>query len=151
MWGGVNERNELFINPSFAVNAAPALPRNFGSYRIAGEDADGNVLFSLEFILSEIADGEGGVFAFAIPVQSDWSDSLARITLSGPEGFVEMTRDSGRSAALLLDQSTGQVRGILRDWPDATSSVQAARRVLPEPGLEVVISSGIPNATDWER
>ena len=149
VWGGVNERNELFINPSFAVDAAPALPRNVRSYRIAGEDADGNALFNLDFAMNEIADGEGGVFAFAIPVRSDWSDSLARITLSGPEGFVEMTRESGRSAALLLDQSTGQVRGILRDWPDATSSVQAARRVLPEPGLEVVVSPGIPDSSDW--
>ena len=151
LWGGMDENAELFLEPAFVVDASPSLPRESGSYRLEGEDIDGNVLFTMDLAMNEIADGDGSGFAFAIPVRPDWSDQLTRITLSGPEGFVDMTRDSVRSAALLLDQSTGQVRGILRDWPDATSSVQAARRVLPEPGLEVVISSGIPNATDWER
>ena len=151
LWGGMDENAELFLEPAFVVDASPSLPRESGSYRLEGEDIDGNVLFTMDLAMNEIADGDGSGFAFAIPVRPDWSDQLTRITLSGPGGFEEITRDSGRSAALLLDQSTGQVRGILRDWPDATSSVQAARRVLPEPGLEVVISSGIPNATDWER
>ena len=152
LWGGMDENAELFLEPAFVVDAPPSLPREDGPYRLAGEDLNGGTLFSLNFAMNEIADGDGGGgFAFLIPVRSDWSSMLARITLSGPGGYDEITRDSGRSAALLLDQSTGQVRGILRDWPDAGTAVPGARRVLPDPGLEVVISSGIPNATDWER
>ena len=55
------------------------------------------------------------------------------------------------AAALLLDSVTGNVRGILRDWPEPGITGVAARRMLPEPGLEVVISSGVPDAVDWNR
>ena len=149
VWGGVNKSGELIIEPSFVVDAPTSYPGSDGPYRLTGEDADGNSLFTLGFAMSKIADGDGGGFAFTIPVQQVWSSQLARITLSGPEGFVEMTRESGRSAALLLDQSTGQVRGILRDWPEPGTTVQAARRAVPELGLDVVVSPGIPDSADW--
>ena len=151
LWGGLDAAGELVLEPSFVVNAPVSLPREDGPYQLVGEDTAGNTLFTLSFSMSKVADGEGGGFAFTVPVRSEWSGRLSRITLSGPDGFVEMTRDSDQSAALLLDQSTGKVRGILRDWPEPGTTVGAARRVVPEPGLEVVISSGIPNATDWER
>ena len=127
-------------------------------------------------------DVEMGGFVFAVPLRTDWtgepwsagpasggltsggltsagqasgrqaSTGLARIELSGPEGFAEMTRDNGRdgnqdnstSAALLLDQSTGVLRGFLRNWPEPGSSQVAARRTLPEPGLSVVVSQWVP-------
>ena len=149
LWGSLDGDGELGLEPAFVVNAPVSLPREDGPYQLAGEDAAGNTLFTLSFSMSEIADGEGGGFAFTIPVRANWSDRLNRITLSGPEGFVEMTRDSGRSAALLLDQSTGQVRGILRDWPHPGTSVPGARRVVPELGLDVVVSPGIPDSGDW--
>ena len=149
LWGGLNENGDLFLEPSFVVDTPPTLPRAGGPYKLEGEDDDGNRLFELNFALSEIADGEGGGFAFTIPVRAGWSDRLNLITLSGPEGFVEITRDSGRSAALLLDQSTGKVRGILRDWPKPGTAVQGARRVLPESGLDVIVSQGIPDPADW--
>ncbi len=149
LWGGLKEEIGLYLEPAFAVNAPPSLPREGGPYRLEGHGASGNALFELNFAMGDIADGEGGVFVFAIPVQQGWSGLLARITLTGPEGFVEMTRDSGRSAAILLDPSTGRVRGILRDWPELGASVVTARRVLPELGLDVVISRGIPDVGDW--
>ena len=149
LWGSLDGDGELGLEPAFVVNAPVSLPREDGPYQLVGEDAAGITLFTLSFSMSEVADGEGGGFAFTIPVRANWSDRLNRITLSGPEGFVEMTRDSGRSAALLLDQSTGQVRGILRDWPHPGTSVQGARRVVPELGLDVVVSPGIPDSGDW--
>ena len=130
--------------------------------------------------MSEIACGDGDVemggFVFAVPLRADGagraataesvsgrlaaggsaSTRLARIELSGPEGYVEMTRDtvrdgnwdsdrdSGPSATLLLDESSGELRGFLRDWPAPGSSLMAARRTLPESGLRVVVSKGVP-------
>ena len=152
LWGGVDGNGDLALEPVFVVDAPPSLPREDGPYRLAGEDLNGGTLSILNFAMKEIADGDGGGgFAFLIPVRSDWSGMLARITFSGPEGFVDMARDSGRSAALLLDRSTGAVRGILRDWPGPGRTVQGARRVLPDPSLEVVVSPGIPDAADWQR
>lgn len=100
--------------------------------------------------MNEIADSDGrSCFAVTVPVKSDWSSRLARITLAGPEGYVEMTRDSGRSVALLLDQDTGAVRGILRDWPDSDASAVSERQSLPKPDMEMIISRGIPSPSDW--
>ena len=149
LWGGLKEEIGLYLEPAFAVDAPASLPREGGPYRLEGHGASGNALFELDFAMGDIADGEGGVFVFAIPVHQGWSGQLARITLTGPEGFVEVTRDSVRSAAILLDPSTGRVRGILRDWPELGASVVSARRVLPELGLDVVISRGIPDVGDW--
>ena len=150
LWGGADGNGEVVLEPTFVVDAPPSLPRGSGPYGLVGEDVEGNSLFRLSFAMNEIADGDGGSgFAFMIPVQSGWSTRLARITLAGPEGSAEMTRDSNRPAALMLDQATGIVRGILRDWPELEISAGSARRVLPEPGLEVMVSPGIPDPLDW--
>ena len=151
LWGGRNERDELVIEPSFVVHAPPYLPSEDGPYELAGYDEDGHTLFALNFAMGEIVHGEGGgSFAFAVPVRSDWPARLSRITLSGPEGLVELTQDSGPAVALLRDQFTGKVRGFMRDeWSGSEMTVRSARRVAPEPGLNVVISSGIPASSDW--
>ncbi len=151
LWGGRNERDELVIEPSFVVHAPPYFPGGDGPYELAGYDEDGRTLFTLKFAMGEIVHGEGGgSFAYAIPVRSDWPARLSRITLSGPEGSVEMTRDSGPAVALLRDQFTGKVRGFMRDeWTGSEMTVRSARRVLPESGLDVVVSPGIPAASDW--
>ena len=151
LWGGVSEEGELYLEPAFVVDVQPFLPEEGGPYRLAGVDADGNTLFRLNFPIYSIADSEGGAFAFTVPVRADWAGRLELITLSGHEGFVELTKGGGGSAALLLDESTGSVRGILRDWPGPGASVQAVRRMVPEPGLKVIVSTGIPDAADWER
>lgn len=110
------------------------------------------------FGMAEIADGDGcGAFAFIIPARAAWSNRLTEITLSGPEGVATLYGDvriddrDAPAAALQLDSVTGEVRGILRDWPEPGITGVAARRVLPEPGLDVVISSGVPDAADWDR
>ena len=149
LWGGLSVDSGLYLEPAFVVDTPASLSNEGGPYRLQGHDASGNTLFALDFAMDEIADGEGGVFVYALPVQQGWSGLLARITLTGPEGFVEMTQDSGRSASLLLDPSTGRVRGILRDWPEMGVSALSVRRVLPESNLEVVIGRGIPDVGDW--
>ena len=150
LWGGVNASRELLLEPTFVVTAPPALPDKNGPYLLTGEDVDGSVLFSLNFGMPEIADGDGGSsFVFALPVQPEWPDRLAHIALSGPEGVVTMGSDEDRSVALLRDRTTGRVRGILRNWSDP--SLRATRPTVPEPNLEVVVSRGIPDKAAWNR
>ncbi len=148
LWGGVNENGEIVLEPTFVVDAPPSPLQSDGPYRITGEDQDGHTLFYLSFDMPEIADAEGKAFAFILPVQTDWTAKLQNITLTGPEGISSLDGEDDPSAALLLDPVTGKVRGLLRDWPGAEAS---ARRVLPEPGLEVIISRGVPEAADWDR
>ena len=148
--GGLDGDGALFLDPAFAVEAPTSLPVTDGPYRLTGEGAGGEGLFAVDFDMAEIADGEGGVFAFVLPARADWSVRLHRIVLSGPEGVATLDAGSpGPSSALLLDRATGAVRGVLRDWQRPGAGSQAARRVLPEPGLDVVISSGIPGGYSW--
>ncbi len=149
IWGGVSVSGELSIEPAFVVDTTPFLPERTGPYRLAGESADGNVLFELEFGMSELADRGGNAFAFALPILRDWPGSLHRIILSGPEGAMQIDRDDGRSAALLMDRNAGMAKGILRDWPAPADVSPAGRRILPEPGLDVMVSPGIPDAEFW--
>ena len=152
LWGGANAEGDLSLEPAFVVEAPPALPESGGAYRVFGSDALGNELFSLSFDMDEIADGDGSSsFAFAVPVRPDWADALARITLSGPDGSVEMDRDGGSAAALLRDPVTGRVRGILRDLRTEDLAGAAIAPDLPEPGLEVQLSRGVPAADAWRR
>ena len=151
LWGGVSERDGLVIEPSFVVDAPPFLPVQEGPYGLAGYDGNGNTLFTLSFAMGEIVDGEGGGnFAFTIPVRSDWPARLTRITLSGPEGDAELTRDGEYATGLLLDRLTGEVRGFQRiDGPEPGAAARSARRVVPDSGLDVIVSPGIPAPSDW--
>ena len=149
LWGGVNEDSEIVLEPAFVVDVPASLPRLDGPYRVVGEAQGGSTLFDLRFGMAEIDHSEGGSFAFVIPARPDWPGRLTRITLSGPEGVATLGDGDDRSAALLLDPVDGRVRGILRDWPEPDATLQSARRVLPETGLEIVISRGLPASADW--
>ena len=149
VWGGVNAEGELELEPGFAVDSAPSVPSLSGPYRLTGHSAEGNVLFTVDFGMPELGDGPGNVFAFVLPVQPGWTERLYSITLTGPEGVVSIDRDGDRGAALLLDRDTGSVRGILRDWLDPSGVSPSTRPTLPEPGLEIVVSPGIPDPESW--
>ena len=149
VWGGVNEDGEPELEPSFVVDAPYSMPALPGPYRLTGQTANGIVLFTVEFGMVELGDGDGNAFAFVIPVQPNWADRLYSITFSGPEGVVSMDGESDRGAALLLDRGTGLVRGILRDWLDPLSVTPSARPTLPESGLDIVVSPGIPGPDSW--
>ena len=127
IWGGVNQEGELEIEPAFSVYASTSIPSEPGPYQLAGYTTDGFVLFEVDFGMAELADGDGNMFAFVLPVQSGWAEQLSGITLSGPEGVVSIVSDSARSAALLLDRNSGTVRGILRDWLDLSEESPSVR------------------------
>ncbi len=152
LWGGFNPDGNLFLNPAFVVDAPAALPDSTGDYTLTGRDAGGDELFSLSFAMPELSEEEGGSsFAFVLPVQPGWADTLSSITLSGPDGDATLDADSDRPMAILRDPRNGQVRGFVRDLPPTMQAAMEAAGQAAEPGLEVLFSRGIPDATAWRR
>ncbi len=153
LWGGTSADGAPFLNPAFVVDGRPSLLDGAGAWRIVGEAGDGRVLFSERFEMAETADGDGrSSFALALAADPDWADALSRIALTGPGGSVAMSAGAGPATALLRDPATGRVRGIISDWPGSAAGAQPdAGRVLPERGLEVQASSGIPRSDAWRR
>ena len=151
--GGVDENQNLFLEPAFVINAPPSLASSSGPYQLTGEDAQGNTMFVMDFAMSNVADAPPNVslFTFALPVDSEWAEHLEQITLSGQGDTVFINSESDRNFTLILDQDTRRVRGFLRDWPSQDTSLTAARRQLPEPGLRFLISSGVPRSADWRE
>ena len=84
-----------------------------------------------------------------LPVEPDWAGNLASITLSGPGGSTRLDNETDLPMTILLDSSTGRIRGFLRDVPRA----EAASRVLQAglDSLDVLFSRGIPDAAAWGR
>ena len=148
LWGGVSADSVPFLEPAFVVDARPELPRSGGEYRLTGRNGGDDELFSISFAMPNVADGDGSSsFAFVLPVRSEWEDSLATITLSGPGGSFTLDADSDLSVTILRNPRNGQVRGILRDLPDPAMAAALATG----PGLEVLFSRGIPEAAAWRR
>lgn len=146
LWGGVDEFGQAVLEPAFTISAPASLPRQEGPYRLEGSDAGGGNLFTLNFEMEMIMDGEGSAFAFVLPMRPDWMARLDTITLSGPEGEMTIDKAGDRTAALLIDRFTGEARGILRDWGDFGAGSVSGRRALPEGNLEVITSRGVPGA-----
>lgn len=149
LWGGVGPDATPFLKPAFVVDAPPTLPGRAGDYRLTGQSTAGENLFSFTFTMSETTDGDGGSgFAFALPIQPGWQNSLDRITLSGPRGSATIDDRTDRPMMIFRDPLTGQVRAILRNPPpEALTPADADAAFAPEPGLEVLFSTGIPKRT----
>ncbi len=142
----------LHLDPAFVVQAPPFVPYVSGPYTLSGRRADGSELFSASFEMTEILDGDGGAgFTFALPVQSEWESGLVSLALSGPGATVEIREGSTPPMAIVRDPVTGQVRAILRNLPPGPLARSEAESRAPEPGLEVLVSSGLPGAEAWRR
>ena len=154
----MDAEGEPFLNPSFVVDAPPLLSNAAGEHRITGRSDAGNELFSLSFSLPEVADGDGSSsFAFVLPVEPGWAGSLASMTLSGPGGSATLDGDTDLPMSILLDPSTGQVRGILRDVRQTAATAALALEAGPDgfdvpfSRFDVLFSRGIPDAAAWGR
>ncbi len=148
LWGGTDAEGQPFLNPSFVVDAPSKLPRATGEHRITGRSGSGDELFSVGFAMPEVADGDGSsYFAFVLPVEPGWRASLASITLSGSRGSVTLDGDTDTPLYILVDPSTRQVRGILRELPQAGVSGLAAQAGTDR--LQVLFSRGVPDAAAW--
>ena len=153
VWGGVDAEGHPFLEPAFVIDAAPALPRSGGEYRLAGRAHGGQELFSVSFDMHEVADGDGRLsFAFVLAAQASWEADLASITLSSPGGSFTLNEESDLPMAILRDPVSGQIRGILRDLPPTIATqADAETAIRREPGTEVLFSRGIPGADAWRR
>lgn len=148
LWGGIDTGGNLFLRPAFAVDAQPRLPSNEGHHVITGESRNGDTIFSVSFAMAKDGDSLGGVFAFILPVQPDWPNRLARITLSGPGGYLSHSNEGNRSV-LVTDSFTGKVRTIIHDLEDEVNTVLTARRIVPDLKIEISVSRGIPDPASW--
>jgi hypothetical protein len=103
--------------------------------------------------MPQVADGDGrSSFAFVLPVQPEWPESLASITLSGPGGSATLDDKTVRPVTILRNSRTGQIRGILRDGSAAGLARDDAVSALSrEPDMEALNSRGIPDSEDWTR
>ena len=130
------------------VDAPALLPGRGGDYRVAGHGKDGGgELFSLSFDMPELAhaDGSNSSFAFVLPVDAEWQDDLASITLTGPEGYYVLDGESDRPMAILRNPHTGRVQGLLRGDHPLVMQVARDATVSPSrPEFEVLFSRGIP-------
>ena len=151
LWGGIDAEGKPFLNPTFVVDTPPELPDSAGEHRITGRSTSGEELFTLSFAMPDVADGDGSSsFALGLPVQPGWASNLASITLSGPGGSVTLDDDTDIPMAILIDASTGQVRGILRDLPQRDAAAALAPQAAAD-SLDVLFSRGIPDAAAWSR
>ena len=152
LWGGVDAEGEPFLEPAFVLDAPANLPRAGGEYRLTGHDVGGRELFSLHFDMPDLMDGDGGSsFAFLLPVEDGWAGTLARITLSGPGGADTLDERTARPMAILRNPQSGQVRGILRHLPPVAQAARDGAGRAAGPGLEVLLSLGLPSAETWRR
>ena len=150
--GGFSGDGAPWLDPAFVVDTRPVVPPAGGPWRLNGRRADGSELFSISFRMVEVWDGDGGgAFTFALPVDPVWETELASLSLAGPGGAVEIAEGSEPPMAIMRDPRTGQVRAILTDLPAGPLARSAADARAPEPGLEVMVSSGLPGASAWRR
>ena len=99
-----------------------------------------------------MADGDGSsIFVFALPVQPEWTERLASITLSGPGGSATLDETTNQPMAILRDPRTGQIHGFLSDLPPGAQTAADAVAQIAGKGMEVLFSRGIPDAEAWKR
>ena len=153
LWGGIRDDGQPYLDPVFVIDAMPSLPATGGEYAIEGLTADGVPIFSFTFDMprTEDADGEETGFVFALPVEAEWEDDLARITLLGPRGSATLDETTDRPMAILRDLRTGQVRGFLRNLPAAAQAAPGTPALSGSPALDMLFSRGIPDAAAWRR
>ena len=150
--GGAAADGTLHLDPAFVVETSPFVPVFGGPYRLTGRRADGSELFSLSFDVQQVMDGDGrSGFTFALPVQDEWELELASLVLTGPEGSVELRVGSEPVMAIMRDPATGEVRAVLRNLPPGAMDPGALDPLAPEPGLEIMVSDGLPRLVAWRR
>ena len=153
LWGGVDAVGAPFLEPAFIVQALASMPRSTGEYEIVGRAAGGEELFALHFQMPVVADDDGrSSFAFVLPVEPEWADQMATITLSGPGGAVTLDQNSDRLVTILRNPRSGQVRAILRGAEAVPPNLDATVSSLSlDAGLERSTSRGIPDSEDWTQ
>ncbi len=141
VWGRIDNGRPV-LEPAFGAITRPVLPARSGPHRIEALDQAGRVRFSYAFEGDQPADAAAvRTFAFAVPLDSAASESIAVLrltsatgaraeftmagsTLSGPNAFEATTTRPGevsfrvRDPAVLLavvrDRASGQIVAFVR-------------------------------------
>ena len=146
LWGGVDTEGRLRLDPAFALDAPAKLPTGSGPYRVEGFALDGTSAFAVDFAMDEASEGGGG-FHYLIPFEEERLASLERIVLSGPEGSVELGRETlAPPIAIVVDGDSGRIRSILRGEAAENAVGMAAARAPGGPPVRerVLVSYGLP-------
>lgn len=115
LWGTV-QQGSVELDPAFLIDMPPTeLPRG-GPYTLTGLGPSGEERFSFGFAPTELVDGEGAAFLFALPYDPERDGTLERIEVSGPEGEDALTPGSEDFMAIVRDGEGGTIRAFLRDW-----------------------------------
>ena len=136
LWGSIRD-GELTLEPVFEWTGPVRIPESRGPYRLTGTDRAGVRLFDLSFAPDETGHGDRG-FLFAIEAEADWAETLATVTLTGPEGSVAAGAGGSGAGAFITDRATGRVVSIVRDWEGVAGREGAFPRVLGTRGGVVV-------------
>ena len=122
LWGSVAE-GALLLEPAIRLPLPAALPAREGPYLLEGLSASGATVFSLRFAPAQTDHDDDRHFVFSLPIDTSTADRLDRITLSGPEGRVEVGRAAtGQALTVVTDVASGLIRSISREGNTRLSS-----------------------------
>ncbi|MDE2957984.1 MAG: Ig-like domain-containing protein [Bacteroidota bacterium] len=148
LWGGMDADSRPYLEPVFVVEAAPTLPQAPGPWQLVGHAAGGDEMFRLTFTMPEVAHGEGAsAFAFVVPLPQ--GHILNSVTLAGPGGSFNLDGEHNDPMAIVIDESSGQVTGFLKNFdPSGDSRVSAISNKFGGNAQRVLFSRGIPDPGD---
>lgn len=95
-----------------------------------------------------IAHGNGrSSFAFVIPLQQEQAPLLRSVTLSGPDGSYTIDEEHNTPMAIVMDQASGQITGILNNYDPLNDNhrITAISNKVGGGHQRVLFSRGIPN------
>lgn len=134
LWGSTGDLG-LDLEPAFMTDLPATLPEAGGPYRLEGFGPAGQRRFAFGFAPRPVEFG-GGSFLFAVPYDPSRNGALERVVLSGPEGHFVLEHFGKEPMAMITDQHTGWVRGVLRGWSGGYD--------FAGDDVDVVISEGLP-------
>lgn len=138
IWGYARE-DGIHLQPVFEVSAPPLPTGDTGRYTAEGYGADGGLVFSYRFEPAPLDHLEATAFNIAVPYDPQRDGPLSSITVSGPAVAETLGYGSTPPMAILIDERTGQVRRIDRNWTGDRSRIRAAAA-----GVRVLASTGLP-------
>ena len=115
LWGTAYEGG-VELDPAFLVDMHPTELPTGGPYTLTGLGPEGEERFSFDFTPTQVVDGEGAAFFFALPYDPESDGTLERIEVSGPDGEDALTPGSEDFMAIVRDGEGGTIRAFLRDW-----------------------------------
>ena len=115
LWGTAY-KGGVELDPAFLVDMHPTELPTGGPYTLTGLGPEGEERFSFDFTPTQVVDGEGAAFFFALPYDPESDGTLERIEVSGPDGEDALTPGSEDFMAIVRDGEGGTIRAFLRDW-----------------------------------